>query len=174
MVRVPVKVPDLAGVKVTFTVQLAPPDNVPPQVLPLNPKPLAVPVPSIARLSPVKAATVPWLVTVTGIGCDACPTPVVPNCTRACGEVAIPAGRAPVPLNAVVAGAAPERIELAVSDPVIVPPEAGANSTPTVQLPPPTSAAVQVVFVGSTPNPVVAVNSRSTIPDCPEFFTVIS
>jgi hypothetical protein len=128
----------------------------------------------MVRLNPVKAVTVPWLVTVTGIGCAACPAPVVPNCTRACGEVAIPAGSAPVPLNAVVAGAAPERIELAVSDPVIVPLEVGANSTPAVQLPPPARAAVQVVFVRSTPNPCVAVNSRSVIPDCPEFFTVTS
>jgi len=86
-------------------------------VLPLNPNPFAVPVVSTARLSPVKDVTVPGFVIVTGTGCPACPTPVVPNCTTASGEVTTPAGNAPVPLSAVVAGDAPERIELAVSDP---------------------------------------------------------
>jgi len=174
----PVNAPLDAGTKVTLTVQLAAAAIVAPQVLLLSPKPFAVPVASTPIVSPVSAEEVPWLLTVTSTGCAACPTPVVPNCTVVAGVVPIPGGRAPAPLSAVVAlidpddPGAPVITALAVSAPVAAPAPAGENNTPAVQLAPPFSTLVQVVFVGSSPNPAVTASCKSVIPACPEFSIV--
>jgi hypothetical protein len=64
----PLSDPPADGTKVTFTVQLCDAASVSLQVSLLSPKPLAFPVASTAKVSPVSEAIVPWLLTVTSTG----------------------------------------------------------------------------------------------------------
>jgi hypothetical protein len=144
-VRLPVAGPAAVGVNTTCAVQLAAGASVAAQVLFLIAKPAGT-----ARLKPERELTAPLLVTVTVAGLLDCPTPVVAN-WRIAGVTWMALATAPVPERFTIAELA-IAAEVTLSDPLAAPVAIGVNTTPTVQLAPAASVAVQVFCVSVKPS----------------------
>ena len=161
MLNPPERIPAAVGVKLTATLQLAPPASVVPQLLLVSTK-----SPLIANANPDSAAP-PLLVRVMS-----CALAVAPTCCaeklKLCGEALRDAAANPIPLSAAVAEATV--VPLNVILPLRVPASVGENAIAIVQLPPATSVVPQVEDC-SAKSPLTAI-ARFASTEPPEFVTV--
>jgi hypothetical protein len=156
MLRVPVRVPEAVGLKVTLMLQLAPAATELPQLSVSAKSPLA-------EILVIVKLTVPVLVSVTVCAALVVPTVWLANVNEEAERLTVVVGAVPVPVRLTVCGL-PEALSVMLKVPVRVPEAVGVKVMLMVQLAPAATELPQLSVSAKSPLGEILVIVRAALP----------